>query len=149
MVVVFDDFIGSGNKAIRRANWLKRLANDKGVTEINFFYLSLAAMEFGLRNIYEQVGGPVFSSFPLKKGITERYSSAEADFYIKLMLNIESRLGKRYKRKKLDDYSMGYSSSETLYCAENDNCPNNVFPVFWWRVLRDGLTFRTILNRAG
>ncbi|WP_458773197.1 phosphoribosyltransferase-like protein [Aeromonas caviae] len=47
------------------------------------------------------------------------------------------------------DYSLGYDRSETLYCAINDNCPNNVFPIFWWPKLANGEQYETLFHRVG
>lgn len=148
-VVIFDDFVGTGGKMEKKSNWLKRLAGKNGVTDLKFYYLSLAGMRFGLEQLRGNTGSPVFSCFAFSKAISESFSSAEAAEYKALMLAVESRLSDKYNHKALSDFSLGYGESEALYCAENNNCPNNVFPVFWWPVKKDGKGFRTILYRAG
>ncbi|WP_458305918.1 hypothetical protein [Aeromonas veronii] len=31
----------------------------------------------------------------------------------------------------------------------NDNCPNNVFPIFWWPKLANGEQYETLFHRVG
>lgn len=148
-VVLFDDFIGSGKKMIDKGNWLLRVLGKEGITDINLIYLSVAGMSFGVERIIQETGRDAFAAVSLRKGISDFVESDEAESHKSLMRRIESRLSEYYKNKKLVDYSLGFNESEALYCVENDNCPNNVFPVFWWAKLKNGAQFKTILNRAG
>ncbi|RKT51147.1 hypothetical protein DFR40_2359 [Azonexus fungiphilus] len=148
-IVLFDDFIGTGGKMLAKTNWLKRLLAPSGVTETVFYYTAFSAMTFGIKNLSQQTSSKIYSHFNLRKAISDEYPPAEASYLIDVMKRIESKLGETYKKKKISDYSLGYGSSEALYCAQNDNCPNNVFPILWWRNLKNGKEFNTLLKRAG
>lgn len=149
VIVLFDDFIGSGKKLIDKSNWMKRLLNEKDITEITFYFISFSGMNFGVENLSQTTQCKVFSYLNLKKAISEMYPKEVAENLKSIMINIEKNLSESYKSKKLKDYSLGFGASETLYCAQNDNCPNNVFPVFWWPTLKNGTRLKTILKRAG
>lgn len=148
-VVLFDDFIGSGDKMIKKGRWLRGILDEKGVGHVDVYYLSLAAMRFGMEKIRAETRCEAYAYKELTKAITDKFDASEAARLIEVMTVLESRLFDRYKNKKIEDYSLGYGRSEALYCAENDNCPNNVFPVFWWTKLKDGRGFRTLFKRAG
>lgn len=148
-IVLFDDFIGSGGKLIAKGQWLFRILAEKGVKDYKVYYMSVAGMRFGCERISRETGSEVFTALPLDRAISDKYEGEMADQYKNLMIGLERKLHDSYKNKKLTDYSLGFSKSEALYCVENDNCPNNVFPVFWWAKLKNGDRFRTLLRRAG
>lgn len=147
-VVLFDDFIGTGNKVGKKVDWIRRFGFQNGI-EFSLHCISFAGMRFGLKNLADSWGLPVFSALELERGISEMMSEDEVPAALALMRQIESKLSARYKNKKVRDYSMGYGGSEALYFWMNDNCPNNVFPIFWWPKLKGGSVLRTLLQRAG
>lgn len=148
-VVLFDDFIGTGDKMIKKMGWFKKIAAERGVDDLVFYFVALSGMRFGMDNIHGKTGCEIFVGNVLQKAISEKNAPGEAARLIGVMKRIESRLADRYKSKKIADYSLGYGQSEAIYCAENDNCPNNVFPVFWWPILKGGVAFNSLLRRAG
>lgn len=148
-IILFDDFIGSGQKMIMKTNWFRKLLGEIGIKDVTFYYLSFSGMEFGIKNLVDSTGCETYAFLNLKKGISDVYSPKEAENMIQIMVGIEGKLSERYKGKDLKDFSLGFGRTEALYCAQNDNCPNNVFPVFWWPKLKDGSAFRTIFKRAG
>lgn len=148
-VLLFDDFIGTGNKMLKKAEWLKRLCEKNNTSELKIYYISFSGMDFGLKHLDAQAPNNVYSYLRLKKGISENYPADLSEHYADVMRRIESRLGVKYNNKKLKDYSLGYKNSEALFCAQNDNCPNNVFPVLWWPILENGSRQSTLLKRAG
>lgn len=150
-VILFDDFVGTGKKIVKKEKWLRETIIQKGldITTINFYIIGFSGMDFGIKHINTQTPTPICITFKLKKGISDNFHSSQKENYLSLMRSIESKLAKKYKNKKLRDYSLGYCQSETLYCGANDNCPNNVFPVFWWPCLLNGKKHETILTRAG
>ncbi|WP_433690152.1 phosphoribosyltransferase-like protein [Pseudomonas monteilii] len=148
-VILFDDFIGSGKKMVDKGTWLRKLLATKEVNEFKMIYMSLSAMKFGLDRIVKDTGCEAFAHNILQKAISEKHPPAQAAVLIETMRKIESRLDETYRQKSIKEYSLGFGESEALYCAENDNCPNNVFPVFWWPRLKSGTPFKTILRRAG
>lgn len=148
-IILFDDFIGSGSKMIKKRDWIAKLLAAEGIVDVKYYYVSFAGMNFGIDYIMKNSQSEVYSHLCLGKGISDRFPPGDAKKMIEIMLRIESRLGIKYKNKKLEEYSLGYKKSEALYCGQNDNCPNNVFPVLWWPILRSGEKFKTILARAG
>lgn len=148
-VVLFDDFLGTGNKMVRKVEWIKKLLNDKGIKNINFFCACFSGMEFGIQHIQKTLGIPIFTANSLKRGISERYTGNQLERAVELMKQIEEQLNPNYKNKKLSEYTFGYKKSEALYYAINDNCPNNVFPIFWWPIKKNKIPFKTMLRRAG
>ncbi|MRV73564.1 hypothetical protein GJ700_17770 [Duganella sp. FT92W] len=148
-IVLFDDFVGSGKKMLKKIAWIKKNLGDNGVTKFNLFCTCFSGMKFGLKHLSDESKVPVFSHIYLNRGISENYDDDKAKEALGLMTEIEEKLATTYKGKHMKDFSLGYEKSEALYCAVNENCPNNVFPVFWWRIKKDGKPFKTLLRRAG
>lgn len=148
-IILFDDFIGSGGKMVRKKNWLVKLLGQNQVGNNQFFHVGFSGMRFGVKHVADLTGDAVYVKHTLLKGISESYPAAEALEMTDLMLRIESRLGESYKGKKISDYSLGFGKSEALYCGQNDNCPNNVFPILWWPTRKIGENAKTVLSRAG
>lgn len=148
-VVLFDDFIGSGAKLVRKQKWLKSKLEANGVENVEYRFLAYSAMKFGMDHIVQESGCLAFAPFMLQKGISESFPDDQVKDMLDLMLSLESRLGVKYKQKSIADFSLGFGKSESLYCAENDNCPNNVFPIFWWPNLRSGIKQKTLFTRVG
>ncbi len=150
-VIIFDDFIGSGKKILEKYYWLKRSVdshNDISFDSIQVVFASLAGMTFGIERIIKETNCEVVSYLRLKKGITDNYPLDEVNQQLLLMKELESKLNDHFDNRNLTKFSLGYSQSETLYFAENDNCPNNVFPIFWWQKLTNEDTHGTLLNRS-
>lgn len=150
-VLLFDDFIGTGEKMLKKVNWIRKLLTQKGLdaNKIKIYTAGFAGMRFGLENFSKQSDCEIYAKHILLKGISDKFPSSQVNSYIEIMLSLENKLGEKYKKKKLSDYSLGFMRSETLYCGANDNCPNNVFPILWWPIIKDGTRHRTILTRAG
>lgn len=149
VVVIFDDFLGTGNKLKTKANWLLSLAAKNNVDDLKIYFMSVAAMNFGINYLREQTQCEVFAFYKFDKAISDGFIGNDVAINVALMKSIESKLSTYYKNKNIQHYSLGYKMSEALYCVENDNCPNNVFPIFWWPHLRTGRRVKTILRRAG
>jgi len=148
-VILFDDFIGTGKKMARKILWLKKLLLQRGVGDFKIFCACFTGMQFGIKHLIDESNRPVFASISLKRGISERYVGDELTNALSVMKEIEGQLGETYRNKKLVDYTLGFEQSETLYCAANDNCPNNVFPILWWSIRKNKRPFKTLLQRAG
>lgn len=150
-VIIYDDFIGSGNKILKKYQWLKDLVqarNDINFDSLEVIFASLAGMNFGIEKVKKETNCEVISYLFLKKGITDHYPYDEVNQKLLLMKKLESKLESHFDNRSLTDYSLGYSQSETLYFAENDNCPNNVFPIFWWQKLISEDVHETLLYRS-
>ena len=74
---------------------------------------------------------PLYSSEWLLKGISETLTGDNLIVATKIMEEMEDLLKPRIGRQYLPKF--GFERSESLYNYENDNIPNNVFPIFWWK----------------
>ncbi len=134
---------------IKKTAWLKRLVTKFDPRNLKFYYVSFSGMQFGLTSLAAETACTTYAHFIFTKAISEALPEQEALTLISAMKSIEERLAVRHKNKQLNDYSLGYEKSEALYCGQNDNCPNNVFPVFWWPSMKNGNNRKTLLKRAG
>lgn len=144
-IVLIDEFIGTGNTAKNQVTTLRRVYADKGITDINIMVFSIAATSAGIDFLKSQ-NISVTPSVTLSKGISDKYENNIRDEKLQLMIALENILSDSYGDSKLP--SLGYGQSEALYVRENGNTPNNVFPIFWWRFLRDNSERKVLLTRA-
>ena len=143
-IVIIDDFIGTGRTVARKVKFLANTLAKLGKYGVSFYVCSLAAMNFSR----ETVGNVVEESYSymyLSKGITELAPSSKQTLYAYDMLVLEGHL--HWSRNKRRRYSFGYEKSEALFSLESTNVPNNVFPIFWWPLLKPGVERSTILRR--
>lgn len=136
--VLIDDFIGSGKTALRKINWLLSVLQKRNVTECKIYVVALAAME-SARSVLQSI--PIddyFSCHWLRRGISDEYNGTELVVKTQLMRDLEGILGDTFRTYKLTTYNFGFKCSEALYNLEAYNIPNNVFPIFWWPVLKAG-----------
>ena len=143
-LVIIDDFIGSGNKVLKKVSYVQRTLLKKGIKDVNIYVCSLAAMIFSKPQLTSIVNN-VFSYMWLNRGITELAPADKRMLYVKEMLALESHLHWTVKKQKM--FSFGYKQSETLFSIMSTNVPNNVFPIFWWRYLRPNKMREPILRR--
>ena len=143
-IILIDDFIGTGKTAQRKIRWLKNEVDQKGKKDITIYCVSLACMKSAV-SIVEQLGVILYSPLVLEKGITDFFGSEDVSKYIEQMLGIESKLNPVNKGERLP--SLGYGKSESLFAIEGINVPNNVFPAFWWPLLRGETERKTIFQR--
>jgi hypothetical protein len=137
--VLVDDFVGSGNTAGRRINWLLKILKKRGVTPCKIFMVALATMETAKSVLLQSI--PIddyFSCNWLRRGISEVYNGTELVVKTQLMRDLEEILDDTFRTYKLTTYNFGFKRSEALYNLEAYNIPNNVFPIFWWPVLKPG-----------
>ncbi len=128
-IILFDEFIGSGQTIIGRVNELKGLIGH----EFSYKCCFIAGMEFAIDKVQEK-GIDVYCPLKLKQGISERYFGQDLRQAEDDMLDLELKLAPWINNKELYTYSFGWKGSEALYSLEGciGNTPNNVFPVFWW-----------------
>lgn len=130
LLLLVDDFIGSGETASRCIDYLI----NKSRYDVNkISILSLVSQRDGVERI-RKIGVEVYCSEVRNKGITDNYSSPKKDEFITLMKNIEDII-------KVDDkYRFGYNKSEAL--VKMIRTPNNTFPVYWLKSrIDDGRNF--------
>ncbi len=122
LLVLVDDFIGTGETAIETIEELKLL---KVLSEkSDFKIISFLAQEVGLKNIFDKYGNITACCEVLKKGISDFYVGKDLERNLHLMLEMEKAI------KVKADYKLGYGNSESLV-AFSQRSANNTFPVFW------------------
>lgn len=142
-IIVFDDFIGTGNTAVRKISWLKAKLAEKG-RDFSIKMITLACMKEAEDRI-KKLDIDYYTPLILEKGISDAYPEEEAKDKIAIMKTLESKLSEEIETVKLP--SLGYGGSESIFSIEGLNTPNNVFPIFWWPKDKDGNTRKTILRR--
>jgi hypothetical protein len=137
--VLVDDFVGSGNTAYRKINWLLNTLKKRGVTLGKIFMVALATMEQAKNVVLIAIPNDnYFSCNWLRRGISDAYNGTELTIKTQLMRDLEDMLHDTFYTYKLTTYNFGFKRSEALYNLEAYNIPNNVFPIFWWPVLKSG-----------
>jgi hypothetical protein len=128
-VVLIDEFIGTGRSFLGRVTTMRKqfISGKKSVPK--FHGLAVAGMSEGLRGIahgFESLG--VCTS--LLKGIQDMSPPNQmADEYA-LMSLFEDHLCSSIDGKEIP--RLGDGACEALYSRSIGNCPNSVFPIFWW-----------------
>lgn len=136
LVIFLDDFIGSGNQAVRLwRGQIARSENYKKNKYMKFLYLALTGFLKGVKNIEQNsemkviLGTPPmdesFRCFSEKSLIYE--DSQERDEAEKVMENAG---------KLLYEYPLGYENDQAVI-AFYYNTPNNSLPVIW-KKMKDG-----------
>lgn len=143
-IVIVDDFVGTGQTLIRKYKWLLSRFKKQNIKGASIKTLSLASMEFAKEEI-EKAGIDHYSFIWLKKGISELSTFENVARYTRAMENLEKKLNGKVFGKDLPNF--GYKRSETLFAFENNNIPNNVFPIFWWPEIIDTTRRTTIFKR--
>lgn len=132
-VIIFDDFIGSGETMVKKVNYFSSNLNQLKIKVPEIHIFALAGMEFGVRHIEDKLNRNVVCPVLVKKGISEQeLNEQQKNDEIQVMLRMENSLKERYQLDLFTgDYSLGFKRSEALYQVQFTNCANNVFPIFW------------------
>lgn len=138
------EFIGTGETAEKKVKWIRDQLKGTGATP-KIYFAVVAGMADGIKRVSSTVDG-IFAAHKLERGISDAYPSAEVQPNIDAMKALETNLGAKGRRGKLGKHSLGYKKSESLYSRSNGNTPNNVFPIFWWEVQKDGSPRTTVLQ---
>lgn len=120
MVILVDDYIGSGETATAAIKWL---VDEYALKPEQITVLSIAAQEQGIQYINEYYHVQVYSYCYQKRGISDYYFGEKKEDYIRTMEKIEKRL------KVEEEFQFGYNKTEALISLIRP--PNNTFPVFW------------------
>ena len=144
-IVLIDEFVGSGQTVIGRIKEIKNVFDGAGVTDYRIKVKVIVSTEMG-KNAILASDADFSSQIIIKKGISDYYSNQELTKKINLMLYLESLLMHKYQDHELP--SLGFGKTESLYCRENGNTPNSVFPIFWWPIYENGNRRSTVLTRA-
>lgn len=117
--VLFDDFIGSGDTAVKSVDKLVK----KGIPANKIIVAAYVGLSSGRKAISDFGAEPVFLK-TLPKGITESNEILDKGSALAVMERLEANNGVPGK------FRFGYEASEAL--ALMCFCPNNTFPFFWW-----------------
>lgn len=149
IVVLIDEFSGTGKTLLSRIKNLKREAYLRGkslgtMISLEIYVAVMASME-DVRPVVGNHCAKFEAQIWLKKGISGHSVGDELDTAIRNMIRLESML----QQNLLDVHfpSFGFGEAEALYSLDNANTPNSVFPIFWWRYLRDGTQRAPLLDR--
>lgn len=145
IVVLVDEFSGTGKTVCGRLKTIQRCSAEKNVQSYEVKVCLVACMEEGKRRI-EREGVEVYAPLVQRKGITDHYIGDELDGARDKMLRLESLLKQAIDGKSLP--SFGHGGAEALYGAELGNVPNNVFPLFWWPQMEDGRQRNALFTRS-
>jgi len=122
LIILTDDFIGTGDTAFKAIKSIKSLLNEN--INICLFFMSFIVQRHGLMRL-RNAGYNVIFVKEHTKGISESGVFENPEIQKEIMRCIEKKL-KRDKRKQ---YSLGYKRSEATISMIKT--PNNTFPVFW------------------
>ena len=144
-IILFDDFIGTGNTIIKKYNWLNSVLEKRGVKgAIKIKLLAIAGMESSKESL-DELGVDYFAPLWLKKGISDHYSDEELSTAIQNMKELENNLYHQYRGNFMPPF--GYKKSEALFSIMSFNVPNNVFPIFWWPLDKEKNHRKTLFKR--
>ncbi len=130
-LVICDDFVGTGLTIGRKTAYAQKVITGRKITNVQLYIVSFAAMQFSKKSITY----PFYSCEWLLKGISETLTGDNLQIATKIMEEMECILNPKIGNQYLPKF--GFKRSESLYNYENDNIPNNVFPIFWWKKYRD------------
>lgn len=149
-IVLVDEFCGSGKTLEGRIRFLRQAAAQKSKSmgreiDLRIKVCLVAGMETGLR-LVKDMGVECYCPLSLTAGISGNFKDGERESAFELMRGLEESFLQNVNGNDLP--SMGYGRAEALYALENSNVPNSVFPIFWWRYLKDGSAFEPLLSRC-
>lgn len=143
-IILVDDFIGTGDTIEKKMNYLISTIEKRSLKNMTIRIICLAAMEFS-KEVLDNLKVDYYSVHWLKKGIIELVEEGKREVAIQSMEELEKKLQKNYRGRKLPNF--GYKRSEALYALEANNIPNNVFPIFWWPFYKGGVSRKTLFRR--
>lgn len=131
VIVLWDDFVGSGDTAFTAIAGIQHYLNVNGkvTLENDYVVVSMCAMQGGIE-LLQYFNLDCFAAIIYGKAISDdiRYTEAERAQRRAFMQSAE----KKVVKKALKDYSLGYERSEAILSIM-DRCPNNTFPIYWFK----------------
>ncbi|GAK95510.1 hypothetical protein JCM19294_2292 [Nonlabens tegetincola] len=88
------------------------------------------------------------SCIELKKGTELGYELKDRAKVREQIVQMETILSDKIKKRYLKDHSLGWGKSEALFTWTRFNIPNNVYPIFWWRRYKDNTNRKVMFNRV-
>jgi len=145
VVCLVDEFVGTGRSIVGRLSAMRRdFKNNKHFQGARFFVFAYAGMIAAKDALLDsKLCEKVFFVHSLRKGISELLPDPQIK--TPLMLALENKLEPVVSSFPLP--SFGDGACEALYGREGGNCPNSVFPVFWWPMSSASGRRKTLLVR--
>lgn len=140
---IVDDFIGSGTTVETRISSINNQLKDKDFT---FHFVFAAGMSEAVYALQHK-GIDIKCAYVMDKCLSGKGSPNEINHNVELMISIENKLAGKVRETLLEDYSLGYKQSESLFCRKYKNVPNNVLPIFWWKEDCNNKKRVTLFNR--
>lgn len=144
-LVICDDFIGTGDTLSRKIEYTKKVISQKKVENVRIYAVAFAAMHFATAAI-SGWNCPMFACRMLPKGISETLTGNRRTIATDIMVKMERLLKPHVGNVYLPHF--GYKRSESLFDYEDDNIPNNVFPIFWWKNYTNGNFRKPMFRRV-
>jgi hypothetical protein len=138
-LIIVDDFIGSGEKMMKKIDALIR--NPK-TNDYKLHIITFAGMSTGLSLIQEKVEDNLHAHISLEKAISANASEERSKLLTSGMSSLEEKIFSQPGK-----YSFGYRQSEAAYFLEAANMPNNNFPILWWDLYADEKSRATLFTR--
>lgn len=141
--VIVDDFMGTGRTALNRYHSFVNMLNKD---DIHVSFCIVCGMKFGVDYChYNRM--PLYCPVQLAKGLSGYYKGFELSVRAYTMKELEMNLARKIGELELATYTMGWGKAEALFYREGRNVPNNVYPVFWWKMYRDGSVRTPLFHR--
>ena len=94
----------------------------------------------------ETVAASSMVVYRLKPGLSGYMNGADLLEALQQMEVFEDRLEQVFS--DLDLPRLGWGKAEALYSRHRGNCPNNVFPIFWWPASKGNILRKPIFPRT-
>jgi hypothetical protein len=144
-IVLIDEFIGTGRSFMGRVRTIRGQYSNGNKAVPKIHGVAIAGMSEGLRGIahgFDSLG--VCTS--LVKGIQALAPRQLLQQEYALMSRLEDRLLHIIDDKELP--RLGDGGCEALFSRNLGNCPNSVFPIFWWSKDSNGQSRSTFFPRV-
>lgn len=136
-IVLVDDFIGSGAKAVKKINWI----TENRSSSKNIFVATFVGQYRSKRPVGAE-STAYYASHWGWRSISDVYLPEIARKNLKMMLEIEARFG------TINDYDqLGNGRLESTFFPAAINTPNNVLPIFWQKKHSRNKNFVPMLSR--
>jgi hypothetical protein len=144
-IILIDEFIGTGRSFLGRVRAMRAQYAAKNLIIPKMHGLAIAGMTHGLKEIahdFESLG--VCLSFTKGiQGMAPRNSLSEE---YAMMARFENHLCSNIAGYGLP--RLGDGACEALYSRSLGNCPNSVFPIFWWPQSLTGINRKPLFSRV-
>lgn len=121
IVILLDDFIGSGDTALTA---IGQILKETTIKDDQIVIACIIAHQEGIDKLTSK-NIRIFSSTQINRGISDFYS----DFQSKISMIISAQ-EKISKSKTMKNYALGYKNCEALVSIKL-KAPNNTFPFYW------------------